>query len=166
MSGIIEAMRSWPWAWAWCGFFLVALLRGGATYLIGRGVAAGVIRWRAPAARTRAVMERVGTWGAPVVALSFLTVGVQTIANLSAGLIEMRWPRYLSGLVPGAAAWATVWSTIGMAAFYALLGGVRGEPLIALAGIVVVVAVVVTYLALRKRAARLVSGDDSGSLNP
>ncbi len=166
MSGVIEAMRSWPWVWAWCGFFLVAFLRAGATYLIGRGVTAGVIRWRAPNPRTRAAMERVGTWGAPVVALSFLTVGFQTIVNLSAGLIEMRWPRYLLGLVPGAAAWATVWSTIGMAAFYALLGGLRGEPWAALAGIAVVLVAGVIYLALRRRAARLVSGGDSGRLNP
>ncbi|WP_293787090.1 DedA family protein [uncultured Aeromicrobium sp.] len=128
MSGVIEQMQSWPWFWAWTGFFAVAVLRAGGTYLIGRGVTAGVIRWRPPSERVLAMMDRVGRWGPPAVTLSFLTVGVQTAVNLAAGLMAMPWPRYLLGLVPGAAVWASIWSTIGMAAFLAAVVGLRGEP--------------------------------------
>ncbi|RLV56541.1 hypothetical protein D9V41_05555 [Aeromicrobium phragmitis] len=145
MSDVIEQMRSWPWLWAWLGFFAVAVLRAGGTYLIGRGITAGVVHWRRPNERVRAMMDRVGRWGPPAVTVSFLTVGVQTAVNLAAGLIAMPWPRYLLGLLPGAAIWASIWSTIGMAAFLAALAGLRGEPaiLVALAAGILLVATLV-----------------------
>ncbi|RQN10225.1 hypothetical protein EHW97_00770 [Aeromicrobium camelliae] len=135
-------MQSWPWFWAWLGFFVVAVLRAGGTYLIGRGVTAGLVQWRRPNERVLAMMDRVGRWGPPAVTVSFLTVGVQTAVNLAAGLIAMPWPRYLMGLIPGAALWASIWSTIGMAAFMAALAGLRGEPLVlvALAAGILIVA--------------------------
>jgi len=151
VTRIIEQMRDWPWLWAWAGFFVIVSLRAGGTYLIGRGVGAGVIRARPPAARTRAAMERVGRWGAPAVTLSFLTVGVQTVINLAAGLIAMPVIRYLAALALGAAVWATIWSTIGMAAFYAVLGGLRGELLTVLVAVAVLAVMAAGYVLLRRR---------------
>lgn len=151
MSEILDQMRSWPWGWAWLGFFVVAVLRAGATYLLGRGITAGFLRWRSPGERTLMMMDRVGRWGAPTVTLSFLTVGVQTAVNLAAGLIAMPWPRYLLGLLPGAAIWATIWTTIGMAAFFAAFGGLRGEPLVLALGLLMVVLIATLVWRSRRR---------------
>ena len=123
MSSLVESIRAWPWVWAWLAFFVIVFLRAGATYLIGRGIAAGVLRDRDPGPRARWAMVRVQRWGPPAVTVSFFTVGAQTAVNLGAGLARMTGPRYLTGLIPGAAIWATVWATIGMSAFLAVFSG-------------------------------------------
>ena len=144
MTDLIESMRSLPWFWAWIAFFLVAFLLAGGTYVIGRAVAAGALRGREPGERTREAMRQVERWGPPAVTLSFLTVGVQTVVNLAAGLCRMSVPRYLTGLVPGAMIWGTIWATIGMTAFYAIFtgGAERIAWLLALVVAVVLLALV------------------------
>lgn len=146
-------IRSWPWAWAWLALFGIVLLRAGATYGIGRLVAAGVLRRREPGPRLLAAAERVDRWGPPVVTASFLTVGAQTVVNAGAGLARMTWPRYLLGLVPGAAIWATVWSTIGAGAFLVALrtGRDRGEAVLVGVAVLVLVALVAGLAARRRR---------------
>lgn len=150
----METIESWPWGWAWLTLFVIVLLRASATYGIGRLVAAGVLRRREPGPRLRAAAERVDRWGPPVVTASFLTVGAQTVVNAGAGLARMTWPRYLVGLVPGAAIWATVWSTIGAGAFFVALrsGRDRDEALLVGALALVLVAVVVALASRRHRA--------------
>ncbi|GAA3534290.1 hypothetical protein AFL01nite_06080 [Aeromicrobium flavum] len=142
MSDVLDSVRSWPWAWAWLTFFVVVLLRAGGTYGIGRALAAGLVRDREPGARVRAAMAQVARWGPPAVTVSFFTVGAQTAVNLAAGLARMTFPRYLTGLLPGAVIWATVWSTIGMSAFLAVFsGGSERAAWFFLLAVVVVVAV-------------------------
>lgn len=149
---MMEEIRSWPWAWAWLALFAIVLLRAGATYGVGRLVAAGVLRRREPGPRLRAAADRVDRWGPPVVTASFLTVGAQTVVNAGAGLAGMTWPRYLVGLIPGAALWATVWSTIGAGAFLVALrtGSERGEA-VAVGCVALVLVAVVAALASRRR---------------
>lgn len=149
---MMEEIRSWPWVWAWLALFAIVLLRAGATYGVGRLVAAGVLRGREPGPRLRAAADRVDRWGPPVVTASFLTVGAQTVVNAGAGLAGMTWPRYLVGLVPGAALWATVWSTIGAGAFLVALrtGSERGEA-VAVGCVALVLVAVVAALASRRR---------------
>ncbi len=151
-----EQIRSWPWAWAWLTLFAIVLLRAGATYGIGRLVAAGVVRRRPPGPRLQAAVDRVERWGPPVVTASFLTVGAQTVVNAGAGLARMSVPRYLVGLVPGAALWATVWSTVGAGVFLAALrsGTDRGQA-VAVAVAAVVLVAVVAAVASRRRRGRL-----------
>jgi len=145
VDDLLASIREWPWAWAWLAFFVVVTLRAGATYAIGRGIAAGVLRRREPSVRVRTAMRQVDRWGPPVVTLSFFTVGVQTAVNLAAGLARMTWPRYLSGLLPGAVVWAVIWSTIGMTAFYAVFtGGAERLAWIMLLVLAVVVVVLLT----------------------
>ena len=77
----------------------VILCRAQATYWIGRGLGTGVTRSRRGAGLERkldAARRRIDRYGAPVVTLSFCTVGVQTAVNLSAGAMRMRFPRYLA----------------------------------------------------------------------
>src|SRR5699024_6333190 len=54
-------------------------------------------------------------WGPPAVAASFLTVGLETAMNLAAGVIRMRWYRYIPALAAGGAGWATIYHTTGSA---------------------------------------------------
>ena len=153
---MLTEIRSWPWAWAWLTLFAIVLLRAGATYGSGRLVAAGVIRRRPPGPRLRAAIDRVDRWGPPVVTASFVTVGAQTVVNAGAGLARMSGPRYLVGLVPGAAIWATIWSTIGAGAFLVALrsGSERGEA-VAIGAVAVVLVAVVAAVASRRRRDRL-----------
>lgn len=142
MSDVLDSIRSWPWAWAWLTFFVIVMLRAGATYGIGRAAAAGMLRRSEPGPRVLAAMRQVERWGPPAVTVSFFTVGAQTAVNFGAGLARMTFPRYLTGLVPGAVIWATVWSTIGMSAFLAVFSG-GSERVAWLFVLLVVVAVAV-----------------------
>lgn len=145
MSEVLDAIRAWPWFWAWLTFFVIVLLRAGGTYGIGRAIAAGVLREREPGPRVRAAMTQVERWGPPAVTVSFFTVGAQTAVNLGAGLARMSFPRYLTGLVPGAVVWASIWSTIGMSAFLAVFtGGSERLAWLFVLLVVVVVAVLLT----------------------
>ncbi|TXS09791.1 hypothetical protein EAO70_34600 [Streptomyces sp. adm13(2018)] len=98
--------------------YVIVLLRAGGTFAVGWLAGAGARRsrfadrmsspkfWRAERAIQR--------WGAPVVAVSFLTVGFQTAANFIAGTLRMPLPRYLPALFVGGAAWALVYATVGI----------------------------------------------------
>jgi len=106
-------------------FFLGAFTRGNATYWVGRGIAKGVERSRfekrlhAPGyLKAQRFIQR---WGALAVPLSFLTVGVQSAVNLSAGISKMPLRRYVPAVALGAALWALIYTSIGMAVFYAWL---------------------------------------------
>lgn len=149
---MIEEMQSWPFAWAWLAFFAVAFFRAGGTYLIGRLAAAGLIRRREPGPGVRRAMAQIDRWGAPAVAASFLTVGAQTVINFSAGLATMSVPRYLSGLVPGAAIWGTIWATIGMTAFYAVFSGGGNRAAWLVLFVLVIVLAVLVSRSVRARA--------------
>ncbi len=145
MNDLLDEINSWPFAWAWLTLFVIVLLRAGATYGLGRLVAAGVVRRWQPGERAQRAVAQVHRWGPPLVAVSFLTVGAQSAVNGAAGLARMPVPRYLLGLVPGAAIWATVWSTVGFAAFYAVVELSEGRPgalAVALVTALVVVALV------------------------
>lgn len=116
--------EGWPLAVTWAFFFAGAVVRGGVIYWIGRGMrGAGERRRRLaehPAVvRAETLVRRVG---APVVSLSFLTVGVQSAVNAAAGLLRMPLRRYVPALVVGAVLWATVYTTVGFAVLYAALG--------------------------------------------
>ncbi len=117
-----------PFAAAYVFLVVVACGRGGATYALGRLARRGGERsaraqhWLDRPGVARA-QELVGRWGAPAVTLSFLTVGVQSAVNASAGLLRMPLRHYLPGLFAGALLWALVYATVGMAVVHAWLGG-------------------------------------------
>ena len=141
-----DVLDRWP---VWAGFlalFLVACGRGGATYVLGRGLRAGGEHSRWAAHLDRPALQRaqgwVARWGAPVVALAFLTVGVQTAVNAAAGVLRMPLRRYLPGLLVGALLWASIYLPVGLAVVEAVAGALPWwVPLVVL---VVVVAVAVT----------------------
>lgn len=106
------------------GLYVVVLLRASATYWVGRAIVAGARHTRlrhlvdSPAYHRAAA--RVDRWGPPAVALSFLTIGVQTLVNLAAGATQMRLRHYLPAVAVGGLAWAFIYATIGFVGFEAI----------------------------------------------
>lgn len=100
------------------GLYVIVLLRAGGTFAVGWLAGAGARRsrfaGRISSARFQRAERAIQRWGAPVVALSFLTVGFQTAANFLAGSMRMPLPRYLPALFVGGAAWALVYATVGV----------------------------------------------------
>ena len=139
MTELIEEIREWPIALGWITLYCIVFLRAGATYGLGRAAAAGYLRNKQPKENTSSAVEFLNKWGPLAITASFLTVGVQSAINFSAGLILMPVRRYLLGLIPGAALWATIWLTAGLSAIVAVLAG----PPWLIAGLIVVVAAVV-----------------------
>ena len=134
----------WPAGLAFAFLFAVAFCRGGATYAIARGL-------RGLAARRSELVERpsvrraeavVSRYGAPAVTLCFLTIGVQTAVNAAAGSLRMPLPRYLPALAVGAALWATLYVTIGIAVLEAFWGGTTGRVLLVAVGVLLLAALV------------------------
>lgn len=114
--------------WAVFGaFFVIAMLRSNGTYWAGRGLRAGGARLgdgdrldRPAVHRTEALVSR---WGAPAIAVSFLTVGVQTLINAAAGALRMPLSRYVPATVVGSLLWATLYTSVGVALWEAITGG-------------------------------------------
>lgn len=93
----------------------------------------------------------VNRWGAPVIALSFLTVGFQTAANAAAGLTRMPVRRYLPALAIGGLAWATIYATVGLAAIALWVDLFLRSPWAAVAALVLLAGIVVALIVRRRR---------------
>ncbi|MFD4029862.1 DedA family protein [Streptomyces sp. NPDC058637] len=110
--------------------YVIVLLRAGGTFAVGRLAGAGARRSRLAGRISSAKFQRaeraIQRWGAPVVAVSFLTVGFQTAANFLAGSMRMPLPRYLPALFVGGAAWALMYATAGLGVL-AVLGRLFAE---------------------------------------
>ncbi|WGH81020.1 VTT domain-containing protein [Auritidibacter ignavus] len=127
-DGVWYNPMSWtaPWFVIWLGLYVVIWARAGGTYLLGRGIRTGVGRTHTRLARVlqtdgyQRAERAIDRWGAPVVALSFLTIGFQTLVNFAAGVTRMRWFRYVPALAVGGAAWAAIYATVGVVSFRAL----------------------------------------------
>ncbi len=159
-------IEGWPIAAVWLFFFAGATMRGGVLYWIGRGLR-GAGERRRRLAEHRAVIRAevlVTRFGAPAVALSFLTVGIQSAVNAAAGLLRMPARRYLPALAVGAVLWATVYTTVGFAVLYAVLG--RAGWWWALVGLAGVSLVAVATVRARRREDRLLAGDDAAASRP
>jgi len=154
--------------------FVVVLLRAQGTYWLGRAVTAsarrlrsrplrggdaraggwwdrtvvGVERWSNGEGGRRAA-ARLHRWGPLAVTLSFLTVGIQTAVNGMAGLTRMSVMRYTLAMIPGCLAWALIYASVGLAAFYAAVALAARSPWV-LTGAGVLVLACVVGLVLRR----------------
>jgi membrane protein DedA with SNARE-associated domain len=161
----VEALvEGWP-VWAvFVVLWLGALARGTATYWVGRGVRAGGgrSRWahhldRPLVARAERFVRRVGP---PAVTLGFLTVGLQSAINASAGMLRMPQRRFVPAVVLGAALWSLVYTTVGFAVVDAFLGSGGWWWLLAVLALGAVVAVV------SRRVRRHVEDEEPGPVLP
>ncbi|MFF0426497.1 DedA family protein [Streptomyces sp. NPDC004520] len=143
--------------------YVIVLLRAGGTFAVGWLAGAGARRsrfsGRISSARFRRAERAIQRWGAPVVAVSFLTVGFQTAANFLAGSMRMPLSRYLPALFVGGGAWALIYGAAGVGALH-VLGRLFAERtalgVSAVAALLLVVCGVAVY---RRRRAAPSSGD-------
>lgn len=147
-----------PWFVVACGLFVVVMLRANATYWLGRGVAHQTARTRwsslLDSPGYHQACRWIERWGAPVVTVSFLTVGVQTLVNLSAGATRMPLRRYLPAVIIGCMLWAVLYATVGMVGFRAFVALHTWSPLVAWALVIVGIATLAVVVVARTRAAR------------
>jgi membrane protein DedA with SNARE-associated domain len=97
--------------------FVIVMLRANGTYWVGRLGSAGVRRTRLgrllDSPGYARASDRIDRFGPPVVALSFMTIGFQTVANLAAGVTSMKLRHYLPAVTIGSVAWAFLYATLG-----------------------------------------------------
>ncbi|GAA1995449.1 membrane protein DedA with SNARE-associated domain [Nakamurella flavida] len=142
----------------------IVLARAQLTYWLGRGALVGLSR-RFPTLltgpRTTRATALIRRFGAPVVTVSFLTIGFQTVANAAAGLVRMPFGRYCLAMVPGCIAWAALYATVGLAVVQTAVALAATSPW-AVAGVAVAVLAVLGVLGLR-RTRRRRSGHEPGA---
>ena len=113
----MDFLKDWPFPAAVAVLFVIVMLRANGTYWLGRLAHAGADRTRLNRALTSRGYQRaerlIGRWGAPAVTLCFLTVGVQTVINLAAGVTRMPLRRYLPAVTIGGLVWAFLYATVG-----------------------------------------------------
>lgn len=152
---MIERIHELPLLAAIAVLWVIVLCRAGGTYALGR--AAGHLTDRGRVSRlldgprVAAALELVRRWGAPLVALSFLTVGFQTAANAAAGLLRMPLVRYLPALAIGGLAWATIHATVGLAAIAVWLELFWRSPWAAVAVLAIIATGAVIVILSRRR---------------
>ena len=133
---------------------LVAGVRSQCTYWLGRGIRAGVIKtaWAKKLAsdKEQLVVAKLERWGWPIIPVSFLTIGLQTAVQLTAGLIGWRWPRYTLAAMPGWVLWGCVYAAGGLAAVMGVIALARQAwwlPVL----LVLIVAAAISGVVLRRR---------------
>jgi membrane protein DedA with SNARE-associated domain len=151
----VEFWRDWPYPVAVAALFVVVMVRAGATYAIGRAAQEGARRSRLSRLMSRPryaqMQQLVARWGAPVVIVSFLTVGIQTLVNLAAGVLRMPLRRYLPALTVGSIIWAFLYATVGFATFAAWRQVYHVAPVVAIVSIVVLLAALAAYIVWQLR---------------
>ena len=78
--------------------------------------------------------ELVARYGAPVVAVCFLTVGFQSLVLLAAGGLRMPLRRFIPALLAGSILWALLYGTVGFVGFELWLALYDFSPLLTLGG--------------------------------
>ena len=128
---MLERIHSLPYPWVFLFFWCLAMMRSHTMYWIGRGITAGTARSRWVSLLESPVYARAqawsARWGVLAVPVSFLTVGIQSVIQLSAGVARMPLRRYVAATAAGAIAWAAVYTPIGMAILSAWLTGPTGR---------------------------------------
>ena len=140
-SGILDL--GW---WAVYLFLLaIVVFEAQATYWVGRAAVAGGAKSRWRRRFEGPGMERahrfVERWGVVAVPLSFLTVGLRSAVQASAGFARMGFLRYTLAMIPGCLAWAGIYTGLGAAAttlFRTFTWWFVGVLVVAIAAVVVV----------------------------
>ncbi len=158
--------------------FVVSMARGQATYFLaafagrqaGRALGrsesqarnsrrAALAQWLAgpSVARGAGALRR---WGVAAIPLAYLTVGVQTLIFAAAGVMRMPWRVFTLAQIPGALAWAAIYSTIGWAAWQTAVAAVAGHTA---ARALLAGALAVAVLVIATRRVRQVTGRRVGA---
>ncbi len=154
--------------------FIGAMLRGQLLYWIGRIPTEQALKRTAPTSGWRyrahrwlsdggadAGVRSIQRWGLPIVSLCYLTVGFQSLVQAAAGMLRTPLLWYVLAQIPGALAWAFIYSTIGFAMWAALAAAAAGSPwgIAAIAAVVLTVVLLIVRRRRRKAAARRADDD-------
>lgn len=151
---MLDTLAALPFWQAFLALFASAMVRSNGTYWVGRGAIAGWRRYRGAHGDLTARAERlIHRFGPFAVTLSYLTVGIQTAIQLTAGVVRMPLRWYLPAAVVGSVVWAVLYATIGLAVVQAWLAAEAGSWWGAVV-VLVVVAGIVTWVVVRRRAVR------------
>lgn len=148
---------SLPIAVTWLILFGIILARAGGTFLLGRLARRGIRKIERvdtimSGPKYRKAESLIERYGAPVIAVSFLMIGVQTVLNLAAGTSGMSYRRYIPALVVGGSLWALIYSTVGLIGFKALATAYTVEPGLTVGlGACFVLAIVGLVIGLKKK---------------
>ena len=170
---VVEAVGSWmaglPFVALWVFFLFGGMARGNALYAMGRGIAEGGRRSRFSSKFTGPGMVGaeafVAKWGVIGVALCYLTVGFQSMVLVSCGVMRMPLWRFEPAALVGSAMWATIYTTIGFAAWETTLGLAAHSTWAIVVAVLVAIAAVVVLLrrsARRRHAASISEAATSG----
>lgn len=160
----VPTFEGYPFAAALAMLFAVAMLRGQATYWVARAITEQALRrsqpldgWRGrayrwlasePTSGGRSVLAR---WGTGAVVICYLTVGIQTVVLATAGAVRMPWRFFTAAQMIGALLWALIYSTVGLAVWWAAWTTfVTGSPWAAV--LLAVVAAAAVMVGRRRRA--------------
>lgn len=135
---MLDYLRSQPFPLAVAALFVIVFFRAQGTYWAGRLISTAALRrgeehtWRGRARAWLANEEGPGMrairqLGWVVLPLCFLTVGLQTAVLASAGALRWHWGRFSLAILPGAAAWAVIYATIGLAIWSAAVAAAAGS---------------------------------------
>ena len=159
-----------PWFVVAAGLFVIVMVRANGTYWLGRALAAGTARSKHASMLQSPGYVRaarwIETWGAPVVTVSFLTIGLQTLVNLAAGATRMSMRRYLPAVTIGCVLWAMLYSTVGIVGFEAFIALHRVNRGLAWGLLLVAALTLVWFILRRVRAARAGRVPDPNTLKP
>lgn len=152
-----DFLEGWPFAAVYLFLLFGATCRGQMLYWLGRWAITQTLRrthptggWRKRAHDllssdgTDRGIEAIRRWGLVIIPLSYLTVGFQSMVNAGAGVLRIRWWKYSLVQLPGSAAWALIYSTIGFAIWSAAISAAAGSP----AGLIVLLVVLLAIIAV------------------
>lgn len=152
MNGLFSG---WPYPLAVLALAAVAFIRGNLTYWLGQAAQAGAGKTRARrwmhSPGYRRAQRWVNRWGPPMVSVSFLTIGLQTLINLAAGVTRMPQRRYLPAVAVGAVLWGFLYATVGFVTFAAWAKLYALSPLAAILSLVVLIGALVTFILAQLR---------------
>lgn len=142
--------------------WVIVMLRANATYWLGRAIATGTARtkWRKmlESEHYETGHRWLERWGAPAVTVSFLTIGIQTMVNLAAGVMRMSMKKYLPAVAIGSVLWAVMYGTIGFVGWVAIERLWTISPWLVLAATVAVTTGIVIYFKVGRNRGNRVAG--------
>lgn len=155
--------ESWPFAAVYLFFVFGAAVRSSCTYALGRYARLITLGIKNPRSRlgTRALSlahraadskgaKLVARYGSVAIPFAFLTIGLQTLIIASAGIAGITWRVFILSAIPGWLAWATIYTTIGLAAWKALVLAAAGSP-VGIALISLATLTLIAFIVIRSR---------------
>lgn len=107
-----------------CSFFREQMM-----YWIGKLSHKGLLKtkWgKREDAGNQAGIQALEKYGWPIIPLSFLTIGFQSVVQFGAGLMNMSWQKYTLAAIPGYLIWGFIYASGGLALFRSITHGSIG----------------------------------------